>query len=96
TDTIHRELDVKKLNFYSAWIPYAIFHPIYKHKSAMQIEPRPVHIIFETQSTHNLLAAFSQSSMLHITCDYNEEVLNDAFMMHTSTSPFYPIVASVE
>lgn len=96
TDTIHHELDVKKLHFDSAWIPYAIFHPIYKHKSAMQIEPKPEHIIFETQSTHKLLAAFSQSSMLHIKGDYNDEVLNEAYMMHTSTSPFYPIVASVE
>ena len=50
----------------------------------------------ETQSTHKLLAAFSQSSMLHIKGDHNEEVLNEAFMLHTSTSPFYPIVASVE
>lgn len=36
-----------KLHFDSAWIPYAIFHPIYKHKSAMQIEPRPEHIILK-------------------------------------------------
>ncbi|MDE4986304.1 lysine decarboxylase LdcC, partial [Francisella tularensis subsp. holarctica] len=42
------------------------------------------------------LAAFSQSSMLHIKGDYNEEVLHEAFMLHTSTSPFYTIVASVE
>ncbi|MCL4123933.1 UNVERIFIED_CONTAM: hypothetical protein GTU68_006081 [Idotea baltica] len=96
TDTIHRELDVKKLHFDSAWIPYAIFHPIYKHKSAMQIKPRPEHTIFETQSTHKLLAAFSQSSMLHIKGDYSEEVLSEAYMMHTSTSPFYPLVASTE
>ncbi|AJC49281.1 lysine decarboxylase LdcC [Allofrancisella guangzhouensis] len=96
TDTIHNELDVKKLHFDSAWIPYAIFHPIYKHKSAMQVDPKPECVIFETQSTHKLLAAFSQSSMLHIKGDYNEEVLNEAFMMHTSTSPFYPIVASTE
>lgn len=34
--------------------------------------------------------------MLHIKGDYNDEVLNEAYMMHTSTSPFYPIVASVE
>ncbi|MDE4947252.1 lysine decarboxylase LdcC, partial [Francisella tularensis subsp. holarctica] len=70
TDTLHRELDVKKLHFDRAWIPYAIFHPIYKHKSEMQIEPRPEQIIFEKQSTHKILAAFSQSSMLHIKGDY--------------------------
>jgi lysine decarboxylase len=96
TDTIHRELDVQKLHFDGAWIPYAIFHPIYKHKSGMYIKPKANHTIFETQSTHKLLAAFSQSSMIHIKGDYDNEVLNEAFMMHTSTSPFYPIVASTE
>ncbi|MFC4892580.1 lysine decarboxylase LdcC [Pseudofrancisella aestuarii] len=96
TDTIHRDLDVKKLHFDSAWIPYAIFHPVYKHKSGMTIKPKEGHTVFETQSTHKLLSAFSQASMIHIKGDYNEEVLNESFMMHTSTSPFYPLVASTE
>jgi lysine decarboxylase len=96
TEAIHKDLDVKKLHFDAAWIPYAVFHPVYENKSGMQITPKENHTIFETQSTHKLLTAFSQSSMLHIKGDYNEEVLNESFMMHTSTSPFYPLVASTE
>ncbi|SUB70047.1 Lysine decarboxylase, inducible [Pluralibacter gergoviae] len=50
----------------------------------------------KTQSTHKLLAAFSQASMIHVKGDVNEETFNEAFMMHTSTSPHYGIVASTE
>lgn len=96
TESIHKDLDVKKLHFDAAWIPYAVFHPVYKNKSGMQITPKENHTIFETQSTHKLLTAFSQSSILHIKGDYNEEVLNESYMMHTSTSPFYLLVASTE
>lgn len=53
-------------------------------------------IIYETQSTHKLLAAFSQASMIHIKGDFNEETFSEAYMMHTSTSPHYGIVASIE
>lgn len=95
-DTIHELLEVKQLHFDSAWVPYTNFHPIYAHKYGMGITPKAGHTIFETQSTHKLLAAFSQASMIHVKGDYNDERLNEAFMMHTSTSPFYPIVASCE
>ncbi|MCZ5424211.1 hypothetical protein O5558_20300 [Escherichia coli] len=53
-------------------------------------------MIFETQSTHKMLAALSQASLIHIKGEYDEEAFNEAFMMHTTTSPSYPIVASVE
>lgn len=53
-------------------------------------------MIYETQSTHKLLAAFSQASMIHIKGDYNENTFNEAYMMHTTTSPNYGIVASAE
>lgn len=53
-------------------------------------------VIFETQSTHKMLAALSQASLIHIKGEYDEEAFNEAFMMHTTTSPSYPIVASVE
>ncbi len=53
-------------------------------------------VIFETQSTHKMLAALSQASLIHIKGNYDEETFNEAFMMHTSTSPSYPIVASIE
>ena len=96
-EKIHKELDVKNLHFDSAWVPYTNFHPIYKGKYGMSInEVREGHTVFETQSTHKLLAAFSQASMIHIKGDHNEDAMNESFMMHTSTSPFYPIVASTE
>jgi lysine decarboxylase len=96
-EKIHKDLDVKHLHFDSAWVPYTNFHPIYKEKYGMGIKKiKPGHAIFETQSTHKLLAAFSQASMIHAKGDYDEEALNESFMMHTSTSPFYPLVASCE
>lgn len=52
--------------------------------------------IYETQSTHKLLAAFSQASMIHIKGDFNERTFNETYMMHTTTSPLYSIVASCE
>lgn len=52
--------------------------------------------MFETQSTHKLLAAFSQASMIHIQGEMDEADFNEAFMMHSSTSPQYSIVASCE
>lgn len=93
---IQKTLKIKKLHFDSAWLPYAKFHPIYADKYAMGLTPKPDQVIFETQSTHKLLAAFSQSSMIHIKGNYNEHILNEVYMMHTSTSPFYPLVASCE
>ncbi|XNM77528.1 hypothetical protein ACLK19_01465 [Escherichia coli] len=49
-----------------------------------------------TQSTHKMLAALLQASLIDIKGEYDEEAFNEAFMMHTTTSPSYPIVASVE
>ncbi len=43
-----------------------------------------------------MLAALSQASLIHIKGSYDEDTFNEAFMMHTSTSPSYPIVASIE
>jgi arginine decarboxylase len=57
-------------------------------------------IIFATQSTHKLLAAFSQASMIHArnskTRELDADRFNEAFMMHTSTSPHYGIIASCD
>ena len=96
TDFIKQELDVPSIHFDSAWVPYTNFHPIYAGKSGMSGERIPGKVIYETQSTHKLLAAFSQASMIHIKGDYREETFNEAYMMHTTTSPNYSIVASME
>lgn len=96
TDWIKQTLDVPSIHFDSAWVPYTHFHPIYNGKSGMSGERTPGKVIFETQSTHKMLAAFSQASLIHIKGDYDEETFNEAYMMHTTTSPSYPLVASIE
>ncbi|XMR42913.1 hypothetical protein ACLK16_21675 [Escherichia coli] len=77
-------------------MPYTNFSPIYEGKCGMSGDAMPGKVFYETQSTHKLLAAFSQASMIHIKGDVEEETFNEAFMMHTSTSPQYGIVASTE
>ena len=96
TDKIKQNLNIKSIHFDSAWVPYTNFSPIYQGKTGMGGVQRPDKVIYETQSTHKLLAAFSQASMIHIKGQVDEEVFNEAYMMHTSTSPNYGIVASTE
>ncbi|URQ59537.1 lysine decarboxylase CadA [Pantoea alhagi] len=96
TDYIKKTLDVKSIHFDSAWVPYTNFHPIYSGKSGMSGGRVEGKVIYETQSTHKLLAAFSQASMIHVKGDVNQETFNEAYMMHTTTSPHYGIVASTE
>ncbi|WP_455427012.1 lysine decarboxylase LdcC [Dryocola sp. LX212] len=96
TEFIKHALDVPSIHFDSAWVPYTNFHPIYQGKSGMSGERVPGKVIYETQSTHKLLAALSQASLIHIKGDYDEDTFNEAYMMHTTTSPSYPIVASIE
>lgn len=92
---------VDRLHFDEAWYGYARFNPMYEDRFAMCGDPAEYSpdepTIFATQSTHKLLAAFSQASMIHIRNGRNpidHERFNEAFMMHASTSPFYPIIAS--
>ena len=96
TGFIKNTLDVKSIHFDSAWVPYTNFSPIYQGLAGMSGGRTESKVIYETQSTHKLLAAFSQASMIHVKGEINEATFNEAFMMHTSTSPFYPIVASTE
>ena len=96
TGFIKNTLDVKSIHFDSAWVPYTNFSPIYQGLAGMSDGRTEGKVIYETQSTHKLLAAFSQASMIHVKGEINEATFNEAFMMHTSTSPFYPIVASTE
>jgi lysine decarboxylase/arginine decarboxylase len=92
---------VDRIQYDEAWYAYARFNPLYRNRFAMrkgdQIPGSPT--VFATQSTHKLLAAFSQASMIHVRNGRNpieHECFNEAFMMHTSTSPFYPIIASLD
>lgn len=91
---------VENLHFDEAWYAYARFNPIYTGRYAMCDEHEPDHpAMFSTQSTHKLLAAFSQASMVHAKSGRRKidpERFNEAFMMHTSTSPQYGIIASLD
>jgi arginine decarboxylase len=55
---------------------------------------------YATQSTHKSLTSLRQGSMIHIyDQDFNhkaQEPFNEAFMTHTSTSPNYQILASLD
>ena len=90
---------VNRIHFDEAWYAYARFNPLYRDRHAMYGDPADHHgpTVFATHSTHKLLAALSQASLLHIRDGRHaipHERFNEAFMMHASTSPFYPIIVS--
>jgi arginine/lysine/ornithine decarboxylase len=92
---------VDRMLFDEAWFGYARFNPIYRDRFAMRGDinscDRDAPTIFATQSTHKLLVALSQASMIHVR-DGPRPIpharFNEAFMMHASTSPQYAIIAS--
>jgi arginine decarboxylase len=90
---------VDRIHFDEAWYAYARFNPLYKERFAMHGDPKDHKgpTIFATHSTHKLLAALSQASLLHIR-DGRSAIpharFNESYMLHASTSPFYPIVVS--
>ena len=72
---------------------------MYQNHFAMRGDPAAHQgpTVFATHSTHKLLAALSQASYIHVrdgkgAIDHHR--FNQAYMMHTSTSPLYAIVAS--
>ena len=93
---------VDNLHFDEAWYAYAAFNPMYKNHFGMaEDELKENHPpIFCSQSTHKLLTAFSQASMLHIrnggTAKVDPVQFNEAYMMHGSTSPQYSMIASLD
>ncbi len=90
---------VDRIHFDEAWYAYARFNPIYKGRHAMHGDPKDHKgpTIFATHSTHKLLAALSQASLLHIR-DGRSAIphsrFNESYMLHASTSPLYPIIVS--
>lgn len=92
----------KNIHFDEAWYAYAKFHPIYAGFFGMADDPvKESHPpVFVAQSTHKLLTAFSQASMLHIrdggTDKINRDEFNESYMMHASTSPQYNMIASLD
>ncbi|BBE50417.1 Biodegradative arginine decarboxylase [Ferriphaselus amnicola] len=103
-ETLKEMLDGKidTLHFDEAWLPHAAFHDFYKDMHAIGRErPRAKEsMIFATQSTHKLLAGLSQASQILVRepegRKLNSHVFNEAYLMHTSTSPQYSIIASCD
>ncbi|WP_328936409.1 arginine decarboxylase [Streptomyces tauricus] len=94
-----------RLHFDEAWFAYARFHPLYAGRYGMSVDEetfpgpdRPT--VFATQSTHKLLAALSQSAMVHVRpaprAPVEHDRFNEALMMHGTTSPSYPMIASLD
>ena len=82
------------------------FHPLFAGRFAMGLDrlgPEQPGII-ATQSTHKQLAGFSQASQIHIKDRHikgqrrrvEHRRFNEFFMLHASTSPFYPLFASLD
>ncbi|WP_030559863.1 Orn/Lys/Arg family decarboxylase [Streptomyces aureocirculatus] len=94
-----------RLHFDEAWFAYARFHPLYAGRYGMSVDhntmPGPERpTVFATQSTHKLLAALSQSAMVHVRpaprAPVEHDRFNEALMMHGTTSPLYPMIASLD
>ena len=104
TETIKNLLDgwVDNLHFDEAWLPHAAFHPFYGSFHAMgKKRARPQHsVVYATQSIHKLLAGISQASHVLVQDSQNTKLdrhlFNEAYLMHTSTSPQYSIIASCD
>ena len=91
--------------FDSAWVGYEQFIPMMRDCSPLLLELGPEDPgIFVTQSVHKQQAGFSQTSQIHKKDSHIKgqdryiphKVLNNAFMMHASTSPCYPLFASLD
>jgi len=104
TETIKNMLDgyIPNLHFDEAWLPHAAFHPFYGTYHAMgkkRIRPKEA-MVYSTQSVHKLLAGISQASHVLVqdsqTHHLDRHLFNEAYLMHTSTSPQYSIIASCD
>ncbi|HXW18935.1 MAG TPA: amino acid decarboxylase, partial [Roseiarcus sp.] len=92
--------------FDEAWAGFMKFHPLYAGRFAMgltNLGPEAPGII-ATQSTHKQLASFSQASQIHVKDSHirgqarriEHRRFNEFFMLYASTSPFYPLFASLD
>jgi len=93
---------VDSLHFDEAWLPHAAFHPFYKDMHAIGSDRKRTKksLMFATQSTHKLLAGLSQASQVLVQdaedTKLDRDCFNEAYLMHTSTSPQYAIIASCD
>ncbi len=93
---------IDSLHFDEAWLPHAAFHDFYGDYHAIGEGRKPCKesMIFSTQSTHKMLAGLSQASQILVqdsdTEKLDKNLFNEAYLMHTSTSPQYAIIASCD
>ncbi|MGC9163183.1 MAG: Orn/Lys/Arg decarboxylase N-terminal domain-containing protein [Thiomonas sp.] len=103
-DLIKQMLDghIDTLHFDEAWLPHAAFHDFYRgmHAIGEGRERTRESLVFSTQSTHKLLAGLSQASQILVQNAQNQQLdfhrFNEAYLMHSSTSPQYAIIASCD
>ncbi|MDX2217553.1 MAG: arginine/lysine/ornithine decarboxylase [Burkholderiales bacterium] len=94
--------EIDNLHFDEAWLPHATFHEFYEEMHAIgKNRPRPKEtMLYATHSTHKLLAGISQASQIIVresqTRKLDKHIFNEAYLMHTSTSPQYAIIASCD
>ncbi|TMS56763.1 lysine decarboxylase [Imbroritus primus] len=93
---------VDTLHFDEAWLPHAAFHTFYDDMHAIGsygVRSKDA-LVFVTQSTHKLLAGLSQASQILVQDSETRKLdtyrFNEAYLMHTSTSPQYSIIASCD
>jgi len=89
-----------------AWIGYNAFHPLFESHSPMRLEQLGADMpgLFSTQSVHKQGAGFSQASQIHKRDEHirdqkryiDHKRFNESFLIHASTSPFYPLFASLD
>jgi ornithine decarboxylase len=89
-----------------AWIGYNAFHPLFHDHSPMRIKDLQPEMagLFSTQSVHKQGAGFSQASQIHKRDEHirgqrrfiDHKRFNESFLMYCSTSPFYPLFASLD
>ena len=91
--------------FDSAWVGYEQFIPMMADCSPLLLELNENDPgILVTQSVHKQQAGFSQTSQIHKKDSHikgqqryvSHKRMNNAFMMHASTSPFYPLFAALD
>ena len=86
--------------FDSAWVGYEQFIPMMKDCSPLLLELGPN----DPGIVHKQQAGFSQTSQIHKKDKHikgqdryvDHKRFNNSFMMHASTSPFYPLFASLD
>ncbi|UDG82900.1 arginine/lysine/ornithine decarboxylase [Candidatus Vallotia lariciata] len=92
---------IDTLHFDEAWLPHAEFHSFYQDMHAIgQNACWTDALVFATHSTHKLLAGISQASQILVQDSriprFDRHRFNEAYLMHTSTSPQYAIIASCD